>query len=211
MGDVRAPMDREATELKLERAALTLLERDGILAGLNLKEAATEAGVNRGLVYHYFGSRQQLLRAALRRDTRERLALIMADQGDDLGGKVASRFRAVVRHQKAIKLLALLALDGDNRVRLLYAKGTTIPELADAMHRGEVPGGISPEALQVAVNALAFGYALFRERYADELKVPIRQLDREVELAFNRLVYGRSERPGSSDTPSDSDPPSHDT
>jgi hypothetical protein len=28
-------------------------ERNGVLAGLNLREVAAEAGVNRGLVYHY--------------------------------------------------------------------------------------------------------------------------------------------------------------
>lgn len=193
MAKLRAPMDREATELGLERAALSLLERDGVLAGLNLTEVADEAGVNRGLVYHYFGSRQQLLRAALRRDTRERLASIMSAQVDTLGAKVAGRYRAVVRHRKSIRLLALLALDGDPRVRLVYAKKTTIPELAVAMQQGDVPSGISPQALQVAVNALAFGYALFRERYSAEVELPLKQLDDELEVAISRLVFGRCE------------------
>lgn len=188
------PMDREATELKLEHAALALLQRDGILAGVNLREVADEAGVTRGLVYHYFGSRQELLRAALRRDTRKRLASIMALQTGDLAARIASRYRAVVEHRGAIRLLVLLALDGDARVRLVYAKGTTVPELADGMQRGEVPCGISPEALQVAVNALAFGYALLRERYASETGIPSQQLDDEIELAFYRLVFARPER-----------------
>ena len=55
--------NRPATEAALQRAALDLLGRNGVLAGLNLREVADEAGVNRGLVYHYFGSRRDLLRA----------------------------------------------------------------------------------------------------------------------------------------------------
>ncbi|MBP9053131.1 MAG: TetR family transcriptional regulator, partial [Ilumatobacteraceae bacterium] len=47
------PADRDATERDLEDAALRLVDRDGVLAGLNLREVADAAGVNRGLVYHY--------------------------------------------------------------------------------------------------------------------------------------------------------------
>ncbi len=192
MRQKKATMDREATELSLERAALALLERYGVLAGLNLREVADEAGVNRGLVYHYFGNRQQLLRAALRRDTRERLASIMSAQTASLGERVTSRYRAVIEHRESIKLLTLLALDGDSHVRVVYARQTTIPELAAAMERGEIPHDMSPAALQVAVNALTFGYALFRQRYSNELDIPPEQLDDEVEKAFYRLVFGEA-------------------
>src|SRR4051812_47457639 len=65
-GGRRRP-DREGTEAALLDAALELIERDGILAGLNMQETADAAGVNRGLIHHYFGSRRALLRAALDR------------------------------------------------------------------------------------------------------------------------------------------------
>jgi AcrR family transcriptional regulator len=55
-------MDSELTAQTLERAARELLERNGVLGGLNLREVADHAGVNRGLVYHCFGSRRDLLR-----------------------------------------------------------------------------------------------------------------------------------------------------
>lgn len=61
-------MDSEITVQKLERAARELLERDGVLGGLNLREVADHDRVDRGLVCHYFGSRQDLLRSALRRN-----------------------------------------------------------------------------------------------------------------------------------------------
>ena len=37
--------------------AFGLIRRNGVLAGLNLREVADRAGVNRGNIYHYFGSR----------------------------------------------------------------------------------------------------------------------------------------------------------
>ena len=58
---------RAETEQKLIEVALKLLRDKGILAGLNLREVADGAGVNRGNIYHYFGSRQELLRAAINR------------------------------------------------------------------------------------------------------------------------------------------------
>jgi len=66
VGFPRRP-DRSATEAALTTAALRLLDRDGVLAGLNLREGAAEAGINRGLRHHYFGSRRDLLRADTRR------------------------------------------------------------------------------------------------------------------------------------------------
>ena len=53
---------RANTEQKLIDVALDLIRQRGVLSGLNLKEVAEAAGVNRGNIYHYFGSRQELLR-----------------------------------------------------------------------------------------------------------------------------------------------------
>ena len=56
---------RAASEALLREAALRLLDRNGVLAGLSLQDVADEAGVSRGLVHAYFGTRQDLLRSAL--------------------------------------------------------------------------------------------------------------------------------------------------
>jgi len=69
-----APGDRATTEALLQRAALELLEANGVLDGLNLREEADRACVNRGLVYHYCGSRRELLRSALLADAEARIA-----------------------------------------------------------------------------------------------------------------------------------------
>ncbi|MBT5011064.1 MAG: helix-turn-helix transcriptional regulator, partial [Gammaproteobacteria bacterium] len=58
---------RAETERRLIEVALELIQKNGVLAGLNLRQVAEGAGVNRGNIYHYFGSRQDLLRAAINR------------------------------------------------------------------------------------------------------------------------------------------------
>ena len=63
----KTSQNRAETERRLIDAALDLIRRNGVLAGLNLREVAAAAGVNRGNIYHYFGSRQELLRAAISR------------------------------------------------------------------------------------------------------------------------------------------------
>ena len=54
--------DREQTQRRLVEAVGTVLARDGF-AGLGVNAVAREAGVNKALVYRYFGGFDQLMRA----------------------------------------------------------------------------------------------------------------------------------------------------
>src|ERR1700757_4236451 len=63
----------DETRGALMDAALELLGERGVLSGLNLREVADSAGVTPANIYHWFGSRQGLLRAALQRETGELL------------------------------------------------------------------------------------------------------------------------------------------
>ena len=65
--NTKTKQNRAETERRLIDAALDLIRRNGVLAGLNLREVADGAGVNRGNIYPYFGSRRELLRAAINR------------------------------------------------------------------------------------------------------------------------------------------------
>ena len=59
--------NRAETERRLIDVALDLIRRNGVLSGLNLREVADGAGVTRANIYHYFGTRRELLRAAINR------------------------------------------------------------------------------------------------------------------------------------------------
>lgn len=184
----RAP-DRAATEAALEAAALRLLERDGVLSGLNLREVAAEAGVNRGLVYHYFGSRQDLLRAALRADARRRFAEV-AEVADLPFRRRFARFLAtMVRHRRAVNLVTLLVQDGDTSLRTMPMREDTLHVLERDVEQGHLDD-VDLEAVHIATVSLAYGYVLYRERFAAELGIGVTELDRRFASIADRMFSG---------------------
>jgi AcrR family transcriptional regulator len=190
------PPDRAATEAALERAALRLLERNGVLAGLNLREVADEAGVNRGLVYHYFGSRRDLLRAALGSDVRERMR--------DLKLGLPLRFRerytrfveTMLRHRRAVVLSALLVLDGDRTIRMDPDRDNRRARFRRDIEVGDLPRDTDTEALYVSIASLIYGYAIFRTRLAEELEISQDELDDRVVHMAEQLIAGIQSSPG---------------
>ncbi|HEX8804723.1 MAG TPA: helix-turn-helix domain-containing protein, partial [Acidimicrobiales bacterium] len=170
--------DRAATEAALERAALELLERDGVLGGLNLREVADEAGVNRGLVYHYFGSRRDLLRAALGSDVRQRMRDLKQGVSLPARERYLRFLRTMIkpRHRRAVVLSALLVLDGDKGVRLDPDREGRHRRFVRDVEEGQLPADLDADAHWAATSSLVFGYALFRTRFAEELGIDIDEL-----------------------------------
>lgn len=182
--------DRRATEAALQRAALLLLERNGVLAGLNLREVAEEAGVNRGLVYHYFGSRRDLLRAALRSDVAERLRDFAPGRGLAAPARYQRFFSTMLQHRQAAVLAALLILDGDRGVRMVPDPEGTRARLRRDVADGHLPADVDPEALHAALASMIYGYMVLRDRLADELDADVDELDDRVAATVGQLVAG---------------------
>ena len=196
--------DRAATEAALQKAALALLERNGVLAGLNLREVAEEAGVNRGLVYHYFGSRRALLRAALRSDIHERIGDFEPGWGLPLAARISRVFRTYLRHRRAVTLTTLLALDGDTLIRIIPDLEGTRRRMARDVADGHMAPDMDTEATHVAISALIYGYLVFRERYAAELDCDVQELDDRLADTVERLLLGVAPPPASETGPSES-------
>ncbi len=120
----RAPRrrrSREDTENELLDGVLRLLDRDGVLAGIALRDVAKEAGVNHGQIYQYFGDRQTLLRAAINR----LVAKALPDPDHHWDQPFAERRQAMWHRfledpdtARASRLEALLTLDGDPELTL---------------------------------------------------------------------------------------------
>ena len=182
--------DRAATEQALQAAALDLLDRNGVLAGLNLREVADEAGVNRGLVYHYFGSRRALLRAALRSDFRQRVGDFEPGMGLPAPARVAQVFRTFLRHRKAVVLAALLVLDGDHVVRILPDPDGVRTSLSRDIDTGVLPDDLDVSATHVTIASLMYGYLVFRDRFAAELEEEVPILDERVAKVVERMMHG---------------------
>jgi AcrR family transcriptional regulator len=183
----RRQPSREGTEAKLEEAALALLRRDGVLAGLNLREVADTAGVNRGLVYHYYGSRGKLLRRALRRRGQPNLERLRA--ADELPARERWRrfFEIVCAAPEPVELATLLLLDHTEHIRAMPRRDET----RRCIERDVADGLVDPEldlvALHTVLVTAVYGYVLYREAFAKELGVPLPELDERVA----ELLYGR--------------------
>lgn len=182
--------DRAATEAALEEAALRLLQRDGVLAGLNLREVADEAGVTRPLVYHYFGSRRDLLRAALRSDARRRLGEVAETAALPFRERIAEFVRTMVRHRRAVGLVTLLVQDGDKALRTMPMRQGTIAVLQGDVDRGDLAADVDLDAVHVATVSLTYGYVLYRERFAAEIGIGVTALDERFAVVVDRMLAG---------------------
>lgn len=167
-----------------------MLERNGVLAGLNLRQVADEAGVNRGLVYHYFGSRRDLLRAALRSDVTERMTDFAPGQGMAAPSRYERFFRTMLNHRQAAVLAALLILDGDRGVRMIPNPAGTRDRIQRDIDEGNLPPDVDGDGVHAAFASMIYGYMVLRDRFADELDVDVEHLDDQVASMIDRLMRG---------------------
>jgi len=196
----RSSHDRAATEEALRAAALELLQREGVLTGLNLREVADAAGVNRGLVYQYFGSRRDLLRSALWAQGQESVqdAAAAAAEALPLRKRLSRFFWTALRRPEPVRLMALLVLDGDERPRPLPQRAEEQRLLSAEAERGELPVD-DADGVQAVVASAVYGYVLFREHLAREIDVPVEELDGRVARCLDAMVTrGRRDTSGPS-------------
>lgn len=187
-GQSKAAMDAEATSRLLEQAALELIERDGVLAGLNLREVADRAGVNRGLVYHYFGSRRDLLRSALTRGAADRHAELLIKKGPArFGARVVRSLRGCLRHLPSIRLKLLLLQEKDPGLQLMPHRDLTQERLREDIASGRVVPDADPVALHTFLKSVNYGYVLTRAQLAKEFDIPVRELDARFERLLEQL------------------------
>ena len=186
----------DSSQTLLEQAALDILREKGVLAGVNLREVAEQAGVNRALVYHHFGSREALLRSALRRDLGARLDEISEGLPLPFNARIRQLLRTLVRHQPAIRLALLLVLDGKEPVRLAPLGDDWIESFQEDQKAGKIDSDLDLEALLVLVSTLSYGYALLRDVFADELDVSAVELDWRVDALLEGLLASSLETGG---------------
>ncbi len=179
---------RAATEAALEDAAMALLARDGVLAGLNLREVAEEAGVNRGLVYHYFGSRGKLLRRALRRRGERSLQQLRHVDRTHLVAGQLRLLQVLIGDPETVKLRTLLLIDGTERMRMMPLRDHTQSLLRDAVTSGELDSNLDVRAVHSFLVTSVYGYVLYREAFAAELGVELGDLDGQFTVVFERAL-----------------------
>lgn len=182
----RRPRDREATQARLLDAARRLIESEGVLAGVTLSKVADEAGVNRGQIYQYFGTRRHLLRAALASMSSQRAD--EADFAQPFRRRRMTAFDKAIERNAEIRLDALLALDGDTDLGLFPVYDRAIDALRQDVKAGALPADTDVELMHVLTAATYLGYAVFREAMAEETSIPLPELDSRARASFARIV-----------------------
>ena len=181
---IKPKRSRADTEQRLIDVALELIRGNGVLAGLNLRQVADGAGVNRGNIYHYFGSRQELLRAAINRQFAALVDALKKGKTQAQAGFVTRRLRGfqtnVGNDTNDSMLRALLVLDGDDTVDPIPLYEMQLSQLRQDVIDGDIDRGHDLDALQVAISAFFRGYRIFRLPYARRVGIDPNELDDRV-------------------------------
>ncbi len=143
-------------------------------AGSTFDHVAREAGVSRGLLHYYFGTKEQLLLEAVRRDCELRMELLEqrlagARTADDFIGLMAQNLQETVREDPDFVTLVfeLFTLSRRNEdIAIEYAelmrrtRGQVAEMLAIAQREGVVRLHAEPDTVAEILFALADGFAL---------------------------------------------------
>ncbi len=188
--------NRAETEGRLIEVALDLIGRNGVLAGLNLREVADGAGVNRGNIYHYFGSRRELLRAAINHRFEAVVQSLQANvRGVSFIERRLRRFRSTdTIHDSQMR--ALLVIDGDDTVDPMPQYEAALSLLRQDVIDGDIDPDHDLEALQVALSSLYRGYRIFRKSYAKRIDVDASDLDDRVTTILRAWLEAMANPPG---------------
>ena len=188
--DATKRRSRIETERRLIDVALQLIQENGVLAGLNLREVAQGAGVNRGNIYHYFGSRQELLRAAINHRFE---AVVSSLKASKRNVPFVERRVGTFRMKDTIQdsqMRALLVLDGDDTVDPMPEFEAAISRLRQDVSDGDIDRKHDLEALHVVLSAAVRGYRIFRKPFARRLGVGVEELDKRVSAIVRGWLEG---------------------
>jgi TetR/AcrR family transcriptional regulator len=165
----RRPRDAEATRRTLLAAASSVFAEHGF-AGARVDEIAERAGVNKRMIYAYYGDKEGLYRAVLSsRLAAPEASQTLAEAADPrraLEELVRWCFRSFSEDRSLARLIAWDMLAGGTRGRdiLLDSAAPTLELVTGLVRRavatGALGAGSSPEMFRSAVIALCLGYSL---------------------------------------------------
>jgi AcrR family transcriptional regulator len=126
----------------------------------SVRLVADRAGVNHGLVHHYFGSKETLLREAMIRLLEEHREFV----NEHAGGDVVPPPMLLLRQNRYIRAVAHCVLDGEMGLAMLeVTEGLSVPRAAIeyvATSRGEAAPSTKVKAAACTAMALEMGWAL---------------------------------------------------
>lgn len=150
---LRQSRARQETEEKLINAAADLLGEVGPRA-MSVRAIADRAGVNHGLVHHYFGGKDGLLRASMTRLVEEHAQFAK----EKSGGSPLPAPLALSNDQRYLRAVVRCVLDGEMELaQMELTTGVSIPRGA-LQHAAEMRKLDSPDTKTKAL--LTIGMAM---------------------------------------------------
>lgn len=168
-------------------AALQQLSLRGVLAGLNLRRVADAVGVTPANIYHLFGSRQGLLRAALARETERLAAPVNALEEVSYVERRTAMFDLITTTPE-LALTALLALDGDPDYRPLPFFEATRARYAAEVEAGTIPRELDVDAAHLLGLATSIGMAIYGQAAARQLGITRDELHERCRVVFEHML-----------------------
>jgi AcrR family transcriptional regulator len=181
--EAEAPTTRE----RLLDAALDHLATHGVLGGLNLREIAERVGVTPANIYHYFGSRRGLLRAALMRENRRLAGPLQAVAGVPFEERRLRMFDEITARPE-LRLGALLALDDDPDYEPLPFISRTQQQYRAQAEAGALPEDLDALAAHLITLATSIGVAIYLEPVARQIGVAPDELRTRARAVLERML-----------------------
>ena len=158
-------------EMLLNAATLVFAERG--FAGARVDEIAARAGVNKALIYAYYGDKKGLYRAVLAAHVAEFTDPVISEtMAKEAGPRRALEevirryFRTLIKERPFARVLAweLLSHGREGRELILESSGPLLQLLSELVRRvresEELPTVLDPELFRSAVIALGLGYTV---------------------------------------------------
>jgi len=191
---------REAARSAILEATSNVIAERGI-DGFTISEVAQRAGINRALIYHYFGDRENLVARAI----EHTMSQYDPAQPEASAEGVERSVRMLIEHPEIARLFFQMLLHGRPLSGLTERMIDSI-EAWERFKRERAPNApLDPTFVVIIIELAQFSWSFARHEFARLLGVSleeadkrfIAQLQRPVELRVQALMTGDDENAGS--------------
>jgi len=172
-------------------AALAHIAERGVLAGLNMREVADAVGVTPANIYHHFGSRQGLLRAALTHQIEQLTAPIDAAVTEPYAEWRTAIFD-LIQENPPLRNTALLALDDDPAYEALVLWELAAEHYQRLIDEGDLPEGFDYLAAHVLTLSMSMGVAIYGAAVSRQMGLTPSEVVERTRALFVEVVKGLS-------------------
>ncbi len=160
----KPPRGRDQVQRALIEAGIKLFSERG-MNNVSVRHLAEEAGVNHSLLFRYFGSKDELIKAVFE-ERFNRLGTF--DKSDTVDGEqmLETSIRAVMQDEQLWRLMTFAALEGEDWILRSIPSpyiAATLSQLKKSQDNNSIYNGVDASVLLGSGFALGLGWAVFRK------------------------------------------------